>query len=253
MDNKPSEDKKDPEEDLEENTEKEDQEEVKDVPLEDEVKEKEEDKMEEKKDDDEVMDDDLEEKDLDDLAEEEVSSHIPHIRTLGNSDHASSLLYSSHPRSKRNILHLLILVIVALAVIGATIYLLKGNLGGGEKEETPATQRTPVPTPEPTPTPQPTPSIDRSKVTLRILNGTSKTGFAASTSAKLKELGYKVEKTANATNSAFARTVVRVKADTTEGLLEQLIKDLSFEFDATSTADLKTSDTVDAEVILGAK
>ena len=108
---------------------------------------------------------------------------------------------------------------------------------------------TPVITPEPTPTP---PSIDRSKVKIRILNGTSTSGLAASAAASLKELGYSVSRTGNATNSAFLRTIIRTKTAGAD-LAQALIHDLASKFDATSEATLKDSDSDDAEIILGTK
>lgn len=138
--------------------------------------------------------------------------------------------------------------IVVLTLIGGSVYLLRGQFQKPKTEEVTQPSLVQISSPSPTPTS----SFDRSKYTLRVLNGTKKTGLAASVSAKLKELGYKVDKTGNATSSAIARSEVKVK----ESLLElsaQLIKDLSPDFDAASGSSLKTADTVDAEVILGVK
>lgn len=143
---------------------------------------------------------------------------------------------------------LLILVgVVILLLIGTSIYLIRNKFTGSTEDEglPPAVE---ISSPSPTPAPE----FERSKYTLRVLNGTKVSGMAASVSAKLKELGYKIDKTGNATSSAFTRTEVRVK-EKTQGLLEQLIKDLMPDFDATSGAALKVDDTVDGEVILGAK
>lgn len=141
----------------------------------------------------------------------------------------------------------LVVGIIVLVLIGGSAFLLRGKFQKPPVEEPkePAVQiSSPPVTPEP--------SFDRSKFTVRVLNGTKKTGLAASVSAKLKELGYKTEKEGNATSSAILRTEVRVKEEAT-GLLEQLIKDLSPDFDATSGALLKASDVIDGEVILGVK
>lgn len=142
---------------------------------------------------------------------------------------------------------LLILVgVVILLLIGTSIYLLRNKFTGSKEEEKPTTIEIS------SPSPYPTPQFDRSKFTLRILNGTKTSGLAASVSAKLKNLGYKTSKEGNATSSAFKRTEVRVK-ETSQGLLEQLIKDLMPDYDATTGANLKDIDEVDGEVILGVK
>lgn len=180
------------------------------------------------------------------------SKHIPHLGSL-NSQIPSSSVYSSYNRSNSsNKLHVIILIIIGLAVILATVYLLKGNFNfqGVNPSPTPEESKissTPTSAPSPTPT-----SIDRSKYKIRVLNGTGRSGLAASVSAKLKSLGYQIEKTANATNSAFTQTQVNVK-DGNLGLIEQIIKDLTPDFIGVSGSILKSSDPSDGEVILGTK
>lgn len=142
---------------------------------------------------------------------------------------------------------LLVLGLIVLLAIGATGYLLRDKFTRSEP--------TPTPTPileTPVAEPSPTPSFDRSKFTLRVLNGTKTSGLAASAAAKLKDLGYQIGKTGNASNSAFPRAVVRVK-ESASGLLDQLVKDLSPDYDASDGGKLKDSDDVDGEVILGTK
>ena len=142
----------------------------------------------------------------------------------------------------------IIVGLIVLALIGVSGYLLRGQFT--------QTSAQPSPTPSETvvsePSPSPSPDFDRAKYTVRVLNGTKQSGLAGTISAKLVELGYTAGKTGNATSSAIARTFVRVKPDLTD-LLDQLIKDLSPDYDASAGAELKDSDTVDAEVVLGAK
>ncbi len=152
-------------------------------------------------------------------------------------------------RTNRNSkVYFLILVVIGLLVVGGAVYLLKNQLS------------TTAPAPSPSPlviitSPSPSPSLvslDRSKYTIRVLNGTDKAGLAASVSAKLKSLGYQTDQFGNATNSAFLRTVVRVKTAVSD-LANQLVRDLSPQFDATVSSNLKSSDQADAEIILGQK
>lgn len=157
-------------------------------------------------------------------------------------------IYNDRPRGSSKMM-MLILAVIVLVVIGASAYFLRGKITGSSEpspsplEEISVTESTPAPTPS---------GLDRSKLTIRVLNGTNKAGLAASVSAKLKDLGYKIEKTGNATNSAFPRTLVRVKGDVTD-LIAQLVKDLAPDYDASEGAKLKGSDTADGEVILGTK
>lgn len=169
--------------------------------------------------------------------------------------------FSSHRNrgSKSSVFQLIILLLIGAAVIGGTVYFLKNQFNSGFalpflSKASPTPNSTPVtsiqiPTPLPTPTPL---AIDRSNYKVRILNGTGKTGLAASVSAKLKDLGYKVERTGNATNSAFLKTVVRVK-ENQASLSGQLVNDLFPDYAADISVSLKASDPSDGEIILGEK
>ena len=154
------------------------------------------------------------------------------------------------PPKRASKFHLLILVIIGIVVIGFTVYILKG--GFGELSLTAKPSPSPSPVESPSPTPTPTPEPNRSQYKLRVLNGSGKTGLAASVSAKLKDLGYQTEKTGNATNSAFTQTIVRVKP-ALESFIPQIVKDLAPDFDAAGNTSLKDTDAVDIEIILGAR
>lgn len=159
----------------------------------------------------------------------------------------SGVYSNNHSGSSKPLL--IILAVILLAVIGGSAYLFREKLRPGT---------TPTPTPDlevpvVISTPEPTPeAIDRSEFTIRVLNGTSTSGLAASVSAKLKELGYKIERSGNATNSAFTQTVIRTK-EGASGLSDQLTQDLSSDYSTTTGPTLKDSDTSDGEVIIGSK
>lgn len=158
------------------------------------------------------------------------------------------------PSKKSNKLHLLILGLIGLAVIGGTVFLLKGleipNIPFLSQAPTPTP--TPEPTPTPVPTPTPEPEIDRTQFKIRVLNGTPKTGFASEIRDKLKAKGYQIDRVGNATNSAFPQTVIRLK-ESAASLSAQLIKDLAPDLEAQEGGILKANDAADAEIILGAK
>jgi hypothetical protein len=157
----------------------------------------------------------------------------------------------NQPVKRANKFHLLILVLIGIAVIGFTVYILKGGFGEIGLSGQPSPSPSPVEQ-SPSPTPTPTPEPDRAQYKVRILNGSGKTGLAKTVSDKLKELGYQIDKTGNATNSAFTQTIVRVKAED-ESVIAQIIKDLAPEFEASGNTSLKDNDAADIEVILGAK
>lgn len=145
---------------------------------------------------------------------------------------------------------MLVVIIIIIGLVVFSLNLLRGKFLNSSSE-------TPSPSSEllqssTSPSPSPTSLFDYSKYTLRILNGTSKSGLAASVSAKLKELGYKTDKIGNATGSSYARTEVRVK-NGQSALFDQLARDLAPDYDASPSANLKEDDVVDGEVILGTK
>lgn len=161
-------------------------------------------------------------------------------------------------RGGGNKIKLIILGILILLVLGGSFYFFSNRGEENSEEEItiseseftePQITSTPEPTPQPTPSPASV-SFDRSKFTLRVLNGTDTKGMASSVSAKLKDLGYKIERTGNASESA--QTLVKVKSGVAD-LLSQLIKDLAPDFKAVEGTQLKDSDPSDAEIILGPK
>lgn len=162
----------------------------------------------------------------------------------------SSEIYAGKSRSSSGKkIPVLLGIAIIILVGGASIYFLRARPAGEAKPTSIPVSESPLLGPESTSSPQP--SFDRSKYTLRVLNGTKLNGLAASASSKLKDLGYKIERTGNATNSAFLKTVVRVKPDLEE-LLENLLKDLStLDFKGEEGPELKDSDSSDGEVILG--
>lgn len=169
----------------------------------------------------------------------------------GNAD--PNNFFSQHSQNqapkRANKFHLLVLVIIGVAVIGFTVYILKGGFGQismtSQPSPSPSAQESASPTPTPTPEP------DRAQYKIRVLNGTSTSGLAGTVSDKLKELGYEIEKKGNAPNQNFKKTEIKTKASAA-GLSELLLKDLSSDYpDASNSGELKDTDAADAEVILG--
>lgn len=155
--------------------------------------------------------------------------------------------HNTTPPKRGSFLHLIILILIGLAVIGGTVYLLKYQFNS-----TPSP--TPTPTPEATASPAatPTPAIENSKFKIRVLNGTTTSGLARTVSDKLKELGFQIDKTGNAPKQDYKSTEIKVKSSAS-GLYDQLAKDLGSDYTASNSGELKDSDAADAEVILGGK
>lgn len=140
---------------------------------------------------------------------------------------------------------------VLLLVLAFTIVALFGDeIISKFNTESVQPEITPAPLVEPTATPTPEVVIDRSKHSLRVLNGTLQSGAAGTLAETLKEKGWNVIKVGNAPKFDNPKTYIKVK----KGLLDLenlLLKDLSGQYDATSAGGLDVSDKADAEVVIG--
>jgi hypothetical protein len=125
-----------------------------------------------------------------------------------------------------------------------------------KKEEEPIN----TPTPEPTSTPKPKPTsdpvdkatgLDRSELSIEAQNGSGIEGAAGEASDTLKAFGYDVVSIGNADNFDYENIVIQVKSTKSE-FLSLLKKDLGTSYTiGTTSADLSTSSSADALVIIG--
>lgn len=113
---------------------------------------------------------------------------------------------------------------------------------------------TPTPSTSPKPTQNPmdkTTGLDRSKLTVEVLNGSGIAGSAKKAADLLTELGYSISSTGNADSYEYENTVIEVKS-TKSDYLSLLKKDLSGSYTVgSSSASLSTTTNADARVIVG--
>lgn len=145
-------------------------------------------------------------------------------------------------------LGVIIPIVVLLALFGGVVLYRDQIMGKINSFTSKAPTTTPTPTPTSAPTPTPTSSIERSNFKVRVLNGTTKAGAAGALADKLKELGWQILSTGNATNQNTAKTTIKAKEATVSAILVTDIKD---DYQATVAADLKASDRADAEITIG--
>ncbi len=176
------------------------------------------------------------------------------------------------PKKPKKFFYLVIFLVVIV------IFFLARNLfsGSNKQKQTPSINPTPTeyqfPTDTPTPsvnptgeagktTPTPTTKevnpvdkstgLDRSTLSVDVQNGSGVTGAAAKAADVLKSFGYKVGSVGNADNDGYTNATVQVKS-TKSNFLALLKKDLGFSYTVgSSSADLSSSSTADALVIIG--
>lgn len=168
----------------------------------------------------------------------------PYINTT--SPYTTAGMSSGRKRGPKKLL-LALLAIILIVVLG---FLLKGKLF---KSST-ATP-TPSPVSQESPTPQesatPSPSLDRSKLSVQIENGSGTSGVAGTASSFLKNLGYNVVSTGNADNFNFTGVTIQVKSSKSD-FLTILKNDLKANYTISSaTSDLSATSSADALVIIG--
>lgn len=153
--------------------------------------------------------------------------------------------------NKHSKLTIFILILLLLVIFGGVVYY-RGQLLSKFMNKINSFKPAPETTPTSTPTPTPTLSIERSNFKVRILNGTPKTGAAAALADKLKEKGWQIDKTANATSSAIPESYVRGKIgnDVATGVL---ISDITDYQGSSSSSLLKSTDKADLEFVIGKK
>lgn len=179
----------------------------------------------------------------------------------------------SSKSSKRFLFVLAGVFLLGVVVFAAT------RLIGSNKSEDLAMEATPVeviePTEEETPTPQPptatpttpptptptskviagsldkTTGLDRSKLSIEVLNGGGVAGAAGKAADYLKSLGYRIVSTGNADNFDYETTTLQLKSSSSS-YLSLLKKDLSENYSVgTASSSLSATSSSDAVVIIG--
>lgn len=176
------------------------------------------------------------------------------------------------PGKSKKIMAIVATVIVIILLGLGTSRILKGE----SKKKTAIVSPTPVETQTPTPsetpalsgTPKPSPSVspsvkpsispidkasglDRSKLSIHVLNGSGISGASKTASDFLESLGYNIIQIGNAANFNYEKIQIQVKS-AKKDFLSLLKKDLEGKYTiGSASADLSTSERPDAFVIVG--
>lgn len=197
---------------------------------------------------------------LDSLLEEREEEPVPQrsqsssIRPVSSYGITQPLYANGSQSSSGGSKKWLFLPLGVLLVAAGLVYMYRDSIGEQLQSYGVATA-SPSPSPvaeaSPSPTPSPEPEIAREDYKVRVLNGTLQSGYAGKLADMLKEKGWQIDKTGNATNSATPTSYIRSKPASV-GAINALIKDLSGEIQAASSSSaLKSTDTADLEVVIG--
>lgn len=140
-----------------------------------------------------------------------------------------------------------ILIILFLVMLFAGGFIFKDKISSKflKQEEVVAPTVTPVKE-----MPTPTPTIVRQELKVRVLNGTIKTGAAATLGDELKTKGWGILKVGNAPKQDLTQTTIKAK-DGMERAVEAMVEDLSSSLEASVSGALDKDDKADLEVIIG--
>jgi len=141
-----------------------------------------------------------------------------------------------------------IIVIVACVVIGTSlIFLTKGSEDGFSIITAPTPTVSPV---TDTATPSAT-ALNRTDISIQVLNGGGVVGAASKMKTVLEEAGYTVKATGNAESYTYTSTEILIKSSK-KAYLTMLENDLKETYSlGTSAGTLKDSDTYDVQIIVG--
>ena len=184
---------------------------------------------------------------------QKIEFEKPHVTQQAQESQGSKRTKVTFPgdrkKKKKKFNKLLAIVVIILIIVGvaALIYF---KAGQGESEET-TEELTPTVTEErPTSTPVPTIFVDKSEVSIQVLNGTGISGQAGYLQDKLEGLGYDSIEVGNADDDDYSETKVTFDENLPDEIKDEITDELKgiyqdVDFD---TEDL---DDFDIEIIAG--
>jgi hypothetical protein len=193
---------------------------------------------------------------------ENITDTTPIIKTLSEdkAEEISSLTdnlnveennLKEEKKKKPFITILIVLLVFILGVfVGGFVVYKKGNIftkkGPEIKENISENQEQILPSPSPVNEP-----VDLTKYSIKILNGSGKTGMAGKLKDVLTEEGFEVSSTGNATSSSFTNSVIIAKEEVDKSYLKKLEDFLSNTYTLSEIQQLEDSEKTEVVVIIG--
>ncbi len=153
----------------------------------------------------------------------------------------------NQPHEKKNLLlPIIFIVLLGIAVLGG-LFIFRQNFSNKQKEKVNVVSLSPTPE-EPTPK-----TVDLSKYTISVLNGSEIDGAASNLKSDLEGAGFKVPSIGNADNSDYKETVIQAKENVDKDFLDKLTTTLEESFAVGKTEELDEDSETDIIVIIGSK
>lgn len=147
---------------------------------------------------------------------------------------------------------------IALWIIIPGIFLLGAILGGivfyqrgVNSSDTEITTPTAIPTSTPGATASPSATIDLTKYTISIFNGSGIAGEASKAKTLLTEKGFKIGTTANAATYDYTKTIIKAKSTVEPAFVTALSTTLGKTYVVDATQTLSTSSAESIQIVIG--
>lgn len=163
---------------------------------------------------------------------------------------SSSIESASSKPSKVLWIMVIIFLLIGVVVAGTAAYNWSKSTTPSTSQTPVVTETTPVPTTVP-PTVTPSASLDKSLISIQVLNGTGEPGLAGKVKAALQEAGFNDISTGNADAYTYSKTILSIKEEKvayTQDVLSAL-KSLYPQIDTPST--LSATSNYDAIITIG--
>lgn len=148
---------------------------------------------------------------------------------------------------------LTVLIALVIGFIAGGLYVYTTGMQNANSEEVePEESLESIATPEPTPSPSPTPEpVDISELTVSVLNGSGVIGAAGNAENLLEDAGFTVGNTGNASRFNYTDTVIQVKEDVPQSVIDQLEETLSEDYSVEIGDNLPDTSQYDIVVTVG--
>jgi len=132
------------------------------------------------------------------------------------------------------------------AILGGIVFYQRG-INKGQQEANP----TPTPVESSSPTASPSASIDLTKYTVDILNGSGIAGEAGRAKTLLTSAGFKVGTTTNAATYDYTKTIIKAKSTVDADFVSALSSALGKNYVVDTAQTLSATSTDDIQIIIG--